>query len=127
MSGIPVGYGTIKTLTDASVRNCVGDLRCLRPTIMIGVPAVWELIKKGIDGKVKHSGALSQFVFHRAIAAKKMFGTKGIVAALTDKLVFSAVKEATGGRLKIAVNGGAPIGRATQEFLSLALVEIITG
>jgi len=41
-SGIPIGYGTVKTLTDSSVRNCKGDLKELRPTLLAGVPAVWE-------------------------------------------------------------------------------------
>jgi long-chain acyl-CoA synthetase len=43
--GIPIGYGTPKTLTDSSMRNCVGDMRAFQPTIMVGVPAVWEMIK----------------------------------------------------------------------------------
>ena len=38
--GMPIGYGKIKTLTDASVRNCKGDIAELKPTIMCGVPAV---------------------------------------------------------------------------------------
>lgn len=38
--GMPIGYGRVKTLTDASVRNCRGDIAELRPTIMTGVPAV---------------------------------------------------------------------------------------
>jgi hypothetical protein len=38
--GMPIGYGRVKTLTDASVRNCRGDIAELKPTIMTGVPAV---------------------------------------------------------------------------------------
>jgi hypothetical protein len=40
--GVPMGYATIKTLSDISVRNCVGDMREWKPTLMIGVPTVWE-------------------------------------------------------------------------------------
>lgn len=40
---MPIGYGRIKTLTDASVRECKGDIAELRPTIMCGVPAVVSL------------------------------------------------------------------------------------
>ncbi|KAJ3205346.1 long-chain fatty acid-CoA ligase [Dinochytrium kinnereticum] len=40
--GVTIGYGSVRTLTDASVRNCKGDIRELRPTLMAGVPAVWE-------------------------------------------------------------------------------------
>lgn len=37
-----MGYATIKTLSDLSVRNCVGDMREWKPTLMVGVPTVWE-------------------------------------------------------------------------------------
>jgi len=53
---------------------------------------------------------LKSGIFHGALAAKNW--TKriplvgGIVDAVTDKVVFSQVKAATGGNLKYAVNGG---------------------
>ena len=37
------------------------------------------------------------------------------------------MRAATGGRLRIALNGGAAISRETQEFLSTALVTILQG
>lgn len=40
--GATLGFGSPRSLTDASVRNCKGDLRELGPTLMAGVPAVWE-------------------------------------------------------------------------------------
>jgi long-chain acyl-CoA synthetase len=43
--GTPVAYGTTKTLTNESVRNCDGDLVAYKPTIIVGVPAIWELIR----------------------------------------------------------------------------------
>ena len=45
--GLQIRYGRIRTLTDASVRNCQGDLKECKPTIMIGVPQIWETIRKG--------------------------------------------------------------------------------
>jgi long-chain acyl-CoA synthetase len=50
MLGCKIGYGRIKTLTDLSVRDCLGDLREFKPTLMI--PAIWESIRKGIIAKV---------------------------------------------------------------------------
>ncbi|KAL8278789.1 hypothetical protein RQP46_008858 [Phenoliferia psychrophenolica] len=125
--GSQMGYGTVKTLTDASVRNCVGDIRALRPTIMVGVPAVWELIRKGILTKVNAAGGLKAAVFHGALAAKKFGGKGSIIAGVMDTIVFNAVKQGTGGRLKWALSGGAQISRETQEFLSVALVTILQG
>jgi len=50
--GLQIGYGRIRTLTDASVRNCQGDLKECKPTIVIGVPQIWETIRKGILNNV---------------------------------------------------------------------------
>lgn len=117
----------VKTLTDASVRNCLGDLRALQPTILVGVPAVWETIRKGIVSKVKASGAVKSKVFDLGMAAKRFGGRGSFLGNLADKVVFEAVKQGTGGKLKYALSGGAPISKETQEFLSIALVLIIQG
>ncbi|KAJ7661936.1 long-chain-fatty-acid-CoA-ligase [Mycena polygramma] len=123
--GMPIGFGRIKTLTDASVRNCEGDIKAFRPSIMVGVPAVWETIRKGIVGKVQKGGVLRSSVFRGAMEAKK-HGTPGL-AKLADSVVLSSVRAATGGRLRIAMSGGAAISRETQEFLSVALVMLLQG
>ncbi|KAJ7123614.1 long-chain-fatty-acid-CoA-ligase [Mycena epipterygia] len=123
--GMPQGFGRIKTLTDASVRNCEGDIKAFRPTIMVGVPAVWETIRKGIVGKVTAGGTLRSSLFRGAVEAKKR-GTPGL-ARIADSVVLSSVRAATGGRLRIAMSGGAAISKETQEFLSVALVMLLQG
>jgi long-chain acyl-CoA synthetase len=94
---------------------------------MIGVPAVWELIRKGIVSKISAGGKLTQTAFNVAFAAKKLFGSKSIVGHVADAVVFNKIKQATGGRLKYAVNGGAPVSRETQEFITLAVTDMIMG
>ncbi|KAF8968685.1 long-chain-fatty-acid-CoA-ligase [Flammula alnicola] len=123
--GMPSGYGRVKTLTDASVRNCKGDIRAFRPSIMVGVPAVWETIRKGILTNVNASGALKKNLFNGAMAAKKK--NVPVLAQLADSVVLSGVRTATGGRLRIALSGGAAISRETQEFLTTALVIVLQG
>ncbi|KAF8064402.1 long-chain-fatty-acid-CoA-ligase [Lyophyllum atratum] len=123
--GMPSGYGRVKTLTDASVRNCKGDISAFRPSIMVGVPAVWETIRKGIISKVNGGGAVKKSVFHGAIAAKK--ANVPVFAQLADSVVLSGVRAATGGRLRIALSGGAAVSRETQEFLTVALVTVLQG
>ncbi|POY75016.1 hypothetical protein BMF94_1992 [Rhodotorula taiwanensis] len=124
-AGVPMGYGTVKTLTDTSMRNCVGDMRAFRPTIMTGVPTVWELIRKGILQKVASGPSYRASLFHGAVGLKRW--TKSIplvnslVGGVLDTVVFKAVKQATGGQLKYAINGGAGVSQATQEFLSYTL------
>ncbi|GAA5823706.1 hypothetical protein JCM10212_003715, partial [Sporobolomyces blumeae] len=125
--GAKIGYGTVKTLTDASVRNCAGDIRELKPTIMVGVPSVWETIRKGILSKVQAGGAVKSKVFNLALSMKKFGGRGSVLGNIADAVVFKAVREATGGKLKFALNGGASISKETHEFLSNALVLIVQG
>ncbi|KAG9090166.1 long-chain fatty acid-CoA ligase [Ceratobasidium sp. 370] len=123
--GMTTGYGRVKTLTDASVRNCLGDIRAFRPTIMVGVPAVWETIRKGIMAKVNQTGGIKKSVFMGSISIKKA-GVPGLSQAV-DAIVLSQVKAQTGGRLRLALSGGAALSRETQEFLSVALVTVLQG
>jgi hypothetical protein len=92
---------------------------------MVGVPAVWESIRKGIVGKVAAGGTIRSSLFKGAMEAKRR-NTPGL-AKLADSVVLSSVRAATGGRLRIALNGGAAISRETQEFLSVALVPLLQG
>ncbi len=123
--GVCSGYGRVKTLTDHSVRNCKGDIKAFRPTVMIGVPAIWELIRKGILAQVNSSGAFRKSIFNVAMTVKR--ANVPVVKTIVDTLVFSKIKQATGGRLRVAMSGGAALSRETQEFLSLALVTVIQG
>ena len=124
-AGICVGYGRVKTLTDQSVRNCTGDVKAFRPTIMVGVPAVWELIRKGILAQVNSSGAIRKSMFNGAMFIKK--ANVPVAKNVVDKLVFSKIKQATGGRLRLAMSGGGFLSRETQEFLTHALVTVLQG
>lgn len=123
--GMTTGYGRVKTLTDASVRNCLGDLRAFRPTIMVGVPAVWETIRKGIMGKVNQSGGFRKSVFMGSMSIKKA-NVPGL-SQVVDTFVMSQLRSQTGGRLRLALSGGAALSRETQEFLTLALVTMLQG
>ena len=123
-----MGYGTIRTLSDTSVRNCKGDIRELKPTILVGVPQVWETVKKGIMTKVQSGSAVTQKLFWGALAAKGFLLGSGLPGSgILDTVVFNKVKDATGGRLRICMNGGGPIAKETQRFISLAITPMISG
>ncbi|KAF2242990.1 acetyl-CoA synthetase-like protein [Trematosphaeria pertusa] len=126
--GGTMGYGTIRTLSDTSVRNCKGDIRELKPTILVGVPQVWETVKKGIVSKVEAGGSLTSKLFWGAMAAKGFLLGSGLPGSgILDTVVFNKVKDATGGRLRICMNGGGPIAKETQRFISLAITPMISG
>lgn len=131
--GGTMGYGNPKTISDNSVRNCAGDIREFKPTILVGVPAVWETVKKGIVGKVGKANMITRNMFWGAMASKSLMMTHsgipftGMGTSVVDAVVFSKIKEATGGRLRICLNGGGPVAKDTQRFISMAIAPMISG
>jgi long-chain acyl-CoA synthetase len=126
--GGTMGYGNPKTLSDQSVRNCKGDIREFRPTVLVGVPAVWESIKKGIVAKVNSGSPIVKNLFWGALWAKSNMMHYGLPGAgILDAVVFKKVKEATGGKLRICLNGGGAVSKDTQRFISMAITPMING
>jgi long-chain acyl-CoA synthetase len=127
-AGATLGYGSPRTLTDTSTKNCPGDLRCLKPTIMVGVPQVWETVRKGIAGQVEARGGLTKAAFWGAYNAKSFLVKYNLPGQkLFDSLVFGKVRTMTGGRLRFIVNGASGISDGTQHFLSLVVAPMISG
>ncbi|KAG5518539.1 hypothetical protein PMAC_002935 [Pneumocystis sp. 'macacae'] len=126
--GITIGYGTVKTLSDLNCRNCKGDIQTFKPSIMTGVPAVWENVRKGIIQKLNSLSRLrrSFFWFSFKIKSYLLFhhfpGTK-----IFDILVFKHIRAAMGGRIRVIFNGGASISLDTQKFLSTVICPMYTG
>lgn len=126
--GSTMGYGNPKTLSDASVRNCNGDIREFKPSILVGVPAVFESVKKGIMAKVDAGSPLVKNLFWGALWAKTTLMGWGLPGSgILDAVVFKKIKEATGGRLRLCMNGGGPVAKDTQRFISMAIAPMIIG
>ncbi|KAI8581563.1 hypothetical protein K450DRAFT_231915 [Umbelopsis ramanniana AG] len=125
--GLTLGYGTVKTLTDASVRECRGDFAAFRPSIVTGVPQVWETIKKTVMATVAARGPRIESIFHGAVDLKSWLHDNGYPAGVLDKVVFKKVKQQLGGRFRYALSGGAPLSTETQRFLSLTAAPILGG
>lgn len=72
---IPIGYGSARTLMNDSIcgpegdGKGVGDLKALQPTIMAGVPAVWEKIKQGVEKQLDKQ----HWTVKKAFEGKKNF------------------------------------------------------
>lgn len=124
-----MGYGSPRTLSDTSMKNCHGDIKTFRPTILVGVPAVWETIRSGIEEKLSAMPALARWMFTFALVLKEFLCEKGAVGAagVLDTLVFNKVKSETGGRLRACFNGAGPLGEDTRKFVSYVVVPLISG
>ncbi len=126
--GATLGYGSPRTLADSSMRNCAGDMREFAPTVMVGVPQIWETVRKGITGQVGSSGPLVRSVFWGAFNLKSFLVRNGLpFQTLLDGVVFGQPRKMTGGRLRFVVNGASGIASSTQHFLSMVIAPMING
>ncbi|MBA3523109.1 MAG: long-chain fatty acid--CoA ligase [Geodermatophilaceae bacterium] len=108
----------------ADVKNLLADLGGFTPTFLLSVPRVFEKIYNG--SKQKAHGAGKGKIFDTAedtaIAWSRAqdSGGPGIALkakhAMFDKLVYSKLRAAMGGRCHSAVSGGAPLGERLGHF-----------
>ncbi|KAJ2744921.1 long-chain fatty acid-CoA ligase [Coemansia sp. BCRC 34301] len=124
-SGLAIGYGTPRTLADDG--ESIGDLRALRPAVMLGVPQVWAAMRAGILRQVSLKPTLVQWLFHAAVEAKAWLSKWGLPTGLLDSVVFRRTRNGTGGCLKIAITGGAQISAPMQKFIASAVCPMIHG
>lgn len=126
--GGTLGYGNPRTLADASVKNCAGDMREFRPTVMVGVPQIWETVKKGVMAKLETSSPVLRTLFWSAFNYKTFMSKNKLPgAAVFDSIVFSKVRELTGGRLRFTMNGASGVSDGTKHFLSMVLAPMLVG
>jgi long-chain acyl-CoA synthetase len=94
---VPIGYASIRTLMDDGVvgkdgqGKGKGDLSALRPTIMCGVPAVWERIRKGIESKVAKQNPIIQTIFHGKCIGNHTMGILRSVLKIKQPLTIFAM------------------------------------
>ena len=110
----------------------------VRPTIMMSVPRVYEMMHERILNTVKEYPPARQKIFHwgvgvgskvsQAIQQKKKPSLGlSLKASIANKLVFKKIKARTGGRLRFFVSGGAPLSKAIAEFFHAAGILILEG
>jgi len=126
--GATIGFGSPRSLLTAALRNCKGDLEELRPTLLFGVPIVYDKIKSGIEAKMKLSGTMKQWLFNYAYQIKKKALLQGLDTPLWNLLLFNRFYSLLGGRVRFILSGGAPISPACCEFLSVCFgVPVVQG
>merc|ERR1719313_428718 len=101
------------------------DLGVIRPTVFIGVPKVYENVRDAVKRKMT---GVKATLLQKALSAKiDDFTTGGGYMKLWDTFVFNKTKGALGGRVRMAVSGGAPISKDTLEFACCALAPMCQG
>ncbi|GMH83283.1 hypothetical protein TL16_g09542 [Triparma laevis f. inornata] len=117
--GCTICYADPKTLT-ATGAYPIGALEQYAPTIMAGVPKIWDVIKKGVQAKFAAASPVARFLVDTAFAAKTFAISVGLDTPFFNLLVFGKLKKAVGGNLRIALSGGGPLNTEVQLFVRTA-------
>jgi len=115
-AGVTICYADPKTLT-VKGSYPIGALEQYSPTLMVAVPKIWDVIKKGIEAKVAASPPIAQFLVKTAFQARTFAINHGYDTPLFKALVFKKFSKVVGGKLRIALSGGGPLNNEVQEFI----------
>jgi len=120
-----------------SMETIARDIGTVQPTVVTGVPRVYEKIQARIvttgEGASPAKAAIFRWAVKAGIAkarARLTGRTPGPLvsakAAVADRLVFSTIRQRLGGRIRFLVSGSAPLGASVLEFfhgIGLPIVE----
>jgi long-chain acyl-CoA synthetase len=121
-----------------SMDTIARDLQQIRPTVMTGVPRVYEKLHARIHEAVAAGPEIRQRLFHWAVRIGQQVSALRITGrpipaslkvqwTLADRLVASKIRARVGGRLRLAVSGSAPLPRHIAEFFNGIGLRLIEG
>lgn len=121
-----------------SLQTVARDLEHVGPTIMTGVPRVYEKYHSAVVETVNRAPAVRRALFNWALgighqmAASVLGGAPPSLAVrlqapVADALVWKKVRAKSGGRIRFMVSGSAPLSRSTAEFFFAMGIPIYEG
>ena len=106
------------------IKEVVAELSAFQPTLILGVPRVFEKVYNSARAKAQSEGKGKIFgrAAETAIAYSRALDAEGASLGLKlrhklfDALVYSKLRAALGGRATHAISGGAPLGERLGHF-----------
>jgi len=131
-------YRGLTTAFAESIDKLRENLPETRPHFICSVPRVFEKVYAGILARAEGGSPLKRKIFHWAVgvgrevsrlkqAGQPVPGLLALKYRIAEKLVFSKMQAALGGRLRFAVSGGAPLSPEIAQFFHAAGILILEG
>ncbi|MCL1868530.1 MAG: AMP-binding protein [Paludibacter sp.] len=125
-----------KTPAEA-LKNIPKNIKEFRPTVIMSVPALAKNFRKNIETNIKSKGEFTEKLFNSALKTAYKFNREGynksknpftkILLKIYDKILFSKVREAFGGRLGFFIGGGALLDIELQRFFYAIGIPMLQG
>ncbi len=135
---LPSLFGGAAIYYAESVSRLIQNIEEVRPTVLTGVPRIYEKIYAGFFARRAQAHPAKRFLLDRAIATglkisrlRQEGRTPGPLLAVRYKLahdqVFAPLTERLGGRIRFLVSGGAALSPEIAEFFLAAGILILEG
>lgn len=111
-----------------TLRNIPGNIKEIRPTFLLSVPALAKKFRKGIEGAIRAKGPVAEGLLHAGLRVAELYNAEGSnrgsgfrfllkpLVRLFDRILFSKIRENFGGRLQYSIGGGALLDIELQRF-----------
>uniref|UniRef100_A0A0N5AK33 long-chain-fatty-acid--CoA ligase n=1 Tax=Syphacia muris TaxID=451379 RepID=A0A0N5AK33_9BILA len=119
-----LGYSSALTLHDRAAKvmpGTHGDCYVLRPTVVCGVPTIWDRVFKAVREEIATQPRLMQELFKLYYERKRERYEEGYRSLFLDRLIFKRISGLLGGNMKILISGGATLNSETQRFLNICM------
>ena len=127
----------VTTVFAEALETVAANIAMVRPTLMTGVPRVYEKLHARIMAAGSQGSAIERAVFKWACGVADARGRAQaresapspwlrLKTRLADRLVFAKIRAKLGGRFRFAVSGSAPLGDTLGRFffgIGLPLIE----
>jgi long-chain acyl-CoA synthetase len=113
--------------------NLPQALREVRPTIFVGVPRVYEKIYQQVERSVQGKAKQVLYRWARSVGGRYLptilsgNRPKSLQWKLANRLVYSQLQARMGGRVKIFISGGAPLGKELARWYASLGIRIHEG
>ncbi len=111
---LPIGLGA-EIYYAEGLEKLASNIEEVRPTIMVVVPRLFEVLRTRIMKQIEKQGKLATFLMDRALAIgeRQALGRKRLRDRPIDYIIGKAlrpkIRQRFGGRIKALVSGGAPL------------------
>jgi long-chain acyl-CoA synthetase len=126
-TGVSVAYAE-------SIDKVADNLLEVQPEYMVSVPRLFEKIYAKVMGAtgvkrvlVMWAKGVGEAFAEQQLAGEQPSGALALKYGIADKLVFSKLRERTGGQLKAAISGGAPLSGEIAKFFFAAGLPVYEG
>ena len=126
-----------RSVVDGRVDHIVDGLALTHPTILVGVPRIFEKVRAAVMTMYPQNGVkgrISRWAFKVGresrpyrLAGRPLPRVLRLQYAVADKLVFSKLKARLGGRMRFMISGSAKLSRQVQEWFYSADITIVEG